>query len=123
MPYEKQNLVDGDVLRASHIEYIENGIVAAFAEIPTFKTKTISLPASAWTGINDLYSQVVEVEGITANSKVDLLPSPEQLRELLIMEISLTTANSEGAITVFAIGGAPTSNFEMQALVTEVVVG
>lgn len=119
--YKKQTFVDHETrLTAGHLQYIEDGIVNAFNKIPLFRVKTITLPASAWTGDNGLFSQVVTVEGITVNSKVDLLPSPEQLRTLLTSEISLTTANSEGAITVFAIGSKPDVDFTMQALITEV---
>lgn len=123
MPYVKQTFVDGKtILSAAHLQYIEDGIVAAFAEIPKFVVKTIALPAANWSGSDGIFSQTVEMAGITAYSKVDLLPSPEQLLELLTAEISLTTANSDGAITVFAIGDAPTSDYEMQALVTEVTI-
>lgn len=122
MPYEKQNFKNGDVLMAEQLNAMEDGIVGAFAEIPKFKVKSLELPASAWSGSDGIFSQVVTLDGITAYSKVDLLPSPEQLHELLLAEISLTTANSDGAITVFAIGAAPTSDYTMQALVTEVTV-
>lgn len=86
------------------------------------RATTISLPASGWKGTGTVYSQVVEMSGITSCSKVDLLPSPEQLAELLTAEISLTTASDDGAVTVFAIGDAPTDDYTMQALVTEVQV-
>ena len=120
--YEKQKFVDGKtILCAAHLEYIEDGIVNAFSQIPRFFVRTIAMPANAWAGDNGIYSQVVAVDGVTANTKVDLLPSPEQLQDLLTSEISLTTANSEGSITVFAIGTAPSSDLTMQALITEVV--
>lgn len=127
MPYIKQEFIDypdpnATVLSTKHLQYIEDGIVAAFSEIPKFIVKTISLPAANWTGSGSIYSQTVEMTGITSFSKVDLLPSPEQLRELLLAEISLTTANSDGSITVFAIGAVPTSDYQMQALVTEVTI-
>lgn len=123
MPYVKQTFIDHETrLKAAHLEYIEDGIIRAFAEIPKFKVKTLALPASAWVGADGIFSQVVAIEGITEYSKVDLLPSPEQLSELLSGKVSLMTANSNGAITVFAIGGAPTTDYSMQALVTEVTV-
>lgn len=86
------------------------------------KKKIISLPMSAWTGSGTVYSQEVSVDGITGNSKIDIQPSPEQLRELLVSEISLVAANNEGIVTVFAIGGIPISDYEMQISVTEVFV-
>lgn len=126
MAYDRQEFVDDvTVLTAAHLKHIEDGIIAlsnAIDAIPKSVITTISLPANAWVGANGVFSQAVEMSGVTANSKVDLLPSPEQLHELLVAEISLTSANSEGAITVFAIGDAPTSDYTMQALITEVTV-
>ena len=123
MPYVKQTFIDHETkLKAAHLEYIEDGIIRAFAEIPKFRVKTLAIPAASWVGADGIFSQVVTLEGITEYSKVDLLPSPEQLSELLSGKISLMTANSNGAITVFAIGGAPTTDYSMQALVTEVTV-
>lgn len=122
--YTKQEFVDGEtVLSAIHLQNIEEGIVKAFAKIPIFSVKTITLLANAWTGADGVYSQVVTLDGVTANSKVDLLPSPDQLHQLLTSEISLTTANSEGVITVFAIGEALSSDFTMQVMITEVTPG
>ena len=123
MPYVKQKFVDHETkLKAAHLEYIEDGIIRAFAEIPKFKVKTLNILADGWVGSNGLFSQVVGVEGVTRYSKVDLLPSPEQLNDLFYNEISLVAANSAGSITVFAIGGAPTTDYEMQALITEVTI-
>lgn len=86
------------------------------------RKKEITLLSSGWAGTGTTYSQTVTVSGITANSKIDLQPSPEQLRELLIAEISLVVANENGTVTVFAIGAAPTSDYTMQIIVTEVDV-
>lgn len=55
MPYVKQTFVNGQtVLRAEHLEYIEEGIVKAFAEIPKFKHFPISLPAANWSGADGI---------------------------------------------------------------------
>lgn len=85
------------------------------------KKVTIELPASGWAGEGLVYSQAVAVAGIAENSAVDLRPSAVQLQELLTAEISLTATNDAGTVTVFAIGGKPTSDYSMQALITEVV--
>lgn len=87
---------------------------------PKPKKKEITLLASGWTGSGTTYSQTVSVSGVKENSMIDLQPSPEQLQALLTAEISLVAANDNGTVTVFAIGAAPTSDYTMQVIVTEV---
>lgn len=36
MPYKKQNFKDGDVLTASHLEKMEDGIIENFAELEKY---------------------------------------------------------------------------------------
>lgn len=86
------------------------------------KAIMIDLPSSDWQGDGQICYQSVEVESVTANSQIDLRPSPEQLHELLVSELSLTAANDNATVTVFAIGGKPTSDYRMQIIVTEVDV-
>ena len=85
------------------------------------KATMISLPVSGWTGSGLLYSQTVSVPIVTANSQVELRPSPNQLEELLATEISLTAVNESGTMIVFAIGGKPISDYVMQIIISEVV--
>lgn len=80
----------------------------------------VTLPASAWTGSDKLWSQVVAIEGATEYSKVDLTPSAEQLTIFYEKDIAFTTENEDGVITVFAIGDKPSNNYTIQAIVTEV---
>lgn len=84
------------------------------------KMTTITLLADAWDGETSPYSQVVIVNGVTKNSKIDLQPTATQIVELQDAEISLTTENNAGIITVWAIGDKPTVDYTMQALITEV---
>ena len=83
-------------------------------------TTTVSIPAANWTGNASPYSQVVTVDGITDNSKIDLQPSIEQLAILQDEEISLVAVNNGGIVTVYALNNLPTVDFEMQTLITEV---
>lgn len=78
---------------------------------------SISVSASAWVQSEDgtHYTQVVKVSGTTANSKIDLEPSPEQVIELMNNESSLFAANENGVITLYAIPNAPTSNMTIAA--------
>lgn len=82
----------------------------------------ITLLASAWVGTASPYSQVVQIDSITEYSKVDILPSAEQLVEFQKKDLALVTENEDGVITVFAIGTKPTQNWTVQATVTEVSV-
>lgn len=81
---------------------------------------TVTLPASGWTGSDNLYSQVATVNGITTNSKIDLQPTAQQIVDLQDQEIAITAANNGGTVTFYAIGGKPTSSYTMQVLLTEV---
>lgn len=92
--------------------------VSATAPIIT----SINLPSSAWEGADGLYSQVVAIEGITEYSKVDLLPSVEQLAIFHNKDVSFVTENEDGVVTVFAIGDKPLLDYTIQAQITEVLV-
>lgn len=83
---------------------------------------SVTLLASAWQGSNNLYSQVVTINGTTENSKVDLLPSVEQLAIFYKKDLAFVTENEGGVVTVYAIGDKPTNDYTIQAQVTEVNV-
>lgn len=82
----------------------------------------LTLPSSEWTGADHLYSQVVTIPGITKYTKVDLLPSVEQLAIFFNKNISFVTENENGIVTVYAIGDKPLMDYTMQAQITEVTV-
>ena len=84
------------------------------------KSTTVTLRTSAWTGTSNPWSQVVTVNGVTANSKVDLQPSAEQIVSLQNSETILMASNDGGTVTFWAIGTKPTVNYTMQVLITEV---
>lgn len=87
------------------------------------KISTISLPASNWIAITNTYSQVVSVAGVTANSKIDICPTPEQLIELQNAGIALMAVNEDGIVTVYAINNKPSTDYAMQVTITEVEEG
>jgi hypothetical protein len=94
----------------------------------TYKVETpvpivnVTLAASAWIGEGNLHSQVVSVNGVTKYSKVDLLPSAEQLAIFHNKDVAFVTENVDGVVTVYAIGEKPTNDYVIQASVTEVAV-
>ena len=84
--------------------------------------RQISLPAAGWKGAVSPFFQQVEMEDIATNSKVDLLPTYDQLETFRQKELAFTTENNSGILTVYAIGQCPDGDLTMMASVTEVVV-
>jgi hypothetical protein len=78
--------------------------------------------ANAWVGDNSPYSQVVEIEGVTENSQVDLTPSVEQLAIFHEKDLAFVTENEDGVVTVYAIGQKPENDYTIQVTITEVAV-
>lgn len=96
------------------------------------KPISITLYADKWEqvlnadgeAVVDTYSQVVTVDNavITANSKIDLNPNPDQLLDFYDLGVALTTENDGGVITVYVVGDVLAKSYNIQATVTEVVV-
>ena len=86
------------------------------------KLTTVTIPASGWSGSSSPYSQVVAINGVNVNSRLELLPTPAQIAELQEAEISLTVTNNNGTVTIYSFYGKPESDMEMQVLITDVEV-
>jgi hypothetical protein len=84
---------------------------------------TITIPAANWSGDANPWSQVITVDGATANSKLDLQPTALQVVALQDAGITLMVQNDDGVITAWAIGNKPTEDYTMKALITEVSIG
>lgn len=82
----------------------------------------VTLIASEWRGEFSPYSQVVNIDGITQNSLVDLQPSVSQLEIFHEKDLAFTTENDNGVVTVYAIGDKPTLDYTIQATIMEVSV-
>ena len=108
-PTEKQELIAA-ILKAVHV----SGGSSVIGEV--------TLLANKWVGSNNLYSQVVSIEGITENSQVDLTPDVEQLVVFYEKDLTFVTENEGGVVTVYAIGQKPTNDYTIQATITEVIV-
>jgi hypothetical protein len=80
----------------------------------------VTILASGWVGEESPYSQVVTIDGVTANSQVDLTPSVEQLAIFYNKDLAFVTENENGVVTVYAIGQKPTNDYVIQATITEV---
>ena len=85
------------------------------------KLTQVTLSAANWKGAESPYSQVVEVEGVSVNSMVNLQPSVEQLEIFHDKDIAFSTENNGGVVTVYAIGDKPSNDYTIQATIMEVV--
>lgn len=81
----------------------------------------VDLPSSKWQGSQSPYSQVVDIAGVTENSRVDLNPSIEQLAVFHNKDIAFVTENEDGVVTVYCIGQKPVADYTIQATITEVI--
>ena len=82
----------------------------------------VTLLASKWAGNASPYSQVVQINGVTENSQVDLTPSVEQLAVFHNKDLAFVTENEGGVVTVYALGDKPTNDYTIQVTITEVYV-
>ena len=82
----------------------------------------VNLTASGWVGETSPYAQVVEIDGVTENSQVDLTPSVEQLAVFYNKDLAFVTENEDGVVTVYAIGQRPQNDYTIQVTITEVNV-
>ena len=99
---------------------IELAIKKALAH--TNKITSVTLYANQWVGISSPYSQVVSIQGVTSNSKIDLNPTTEQLNIFHSKDLAFVVGNNNGIITVYCIGQKPTHDYTMQATISEVVI-
>ena len=84
------------------------------------KVTPVTLLATKWAGTGNLYSQTVSLAGVTANSKIDLNPTVEQLSIFHTKDIAFVVGNNNGTITVYCIGQKPTNDYTIQTTITEV---
>ena len=107
---EDQRIANEEIRQAAYETYLRT--------VP--RIVNITLQASSWVGEEDPYSQVVSIEGVTENTKVDLQPSADQLAIFHDKDLAFVTENDGGVVTVFAIGDKPTQDYTIQATLKEV---
>ena len=101
---------------------LSKGDIVAVESAPGHDIGEVTLLASQWVGENNLYSQVVEIEGTTEYSQVDITPDVQQLAIFYEKDITFVTENEDGAVTVFVIGQKPENDYTIQVTITEVNV-
>lgn len=114
----------GDAIRALNElvgdTSVANQITSAMSAMKP-KLTNITLQAANWVGDSNPWSQIVTVNGVTSNSRVDLRATALQVVELQDNDIALMAENDNGVVTVYALGGKPTVDYTIQAEITEVV--
>ncbi len=83
---------------------------------------TITLPSADWEGASSPYYQTISSDYFTANSMVDLQPTPEQLAVWQDDGLAFSTVNDNGVVKVYVAGGLPDADITVQIKVQEVIV-
>ena len=118
-------LLDVEYNRDSNkvVQGIKDTLDEMLENIVTARIVDIDVPAAKWVGRNEnLYAQVVEMDGITPYSQVNLTPSVEQLAVFYDKDLSFVTENDGGVITIYAIGQKPQNDYTIQATIMEVAI-
>ena len=89
---------------------------------PTARIAYVDLLSANWVGDASPYSQVVEIEGVTEFSQVDLTPSIEQLVTFYDKDLGFVTENDGGEVKIYVIGQKPENDYTIQVTITEVDV-
>lgn len=85
------------------------------------KMTTIFAEVDDWKGGTSPYFQIVTIDNISVNSKVELQMSAEQIEALSDQRIAFTCSNKGGIATLYAIGDKPSKTCEFQVTLSDVV--
>ena len=84
------------------------------------KYTQITLLSADWKNATSPYYQQVTVSGVSKTSKVDIVPTEEQIAYLGSLGIALTACNESGAVTIYAVGNKPDKDLTLDAALTDV---
>jgi hypothetical protein len=113
----EKNGVSSELIATAVDKYLRENPISAGS---TATIGAVELLAAKWVGGENLYSQVVNIDGTTEYSQVDLTPSVEQLAVFHEKDLTFVTENEDGVVTVYAIGQKPTNDYTIQVTITEV---
>ncbi len=113
----KQARPSDEQIAAAVRQYLKENPITAGS---TATIGVVELLADKWIGTESPYSQVVNIDGVTENSQVDLTPNVEQLTIFYEKDLTLVTENEGGVVTVYAIGQKPTNDYAIQVTIKEV---
>ena len=113
------NGVSAEQINKAVADYLEKNPVETGSKVTI---GVVDLLASKWVGGNNLFSQVVTIDGVTPYSQIDLTPSVDQLAVFHDKDLAFVTENEDGVVTVYAIGDKPLNDYTMQVTIKEVIV-
>ena len=97
-----------------------NGQTGDVAVQPSIVTGPLSLTES-WEDHETYFTQALTFAGMPANGKVDLQPDYATINQLIDDGVtSLYVVNTDGVLTAYATGAAPTAALTIQCTITEV---
>jgi hypothetical protein len=99
---------------------IEDRVKALEESYSPAVVSSVVLLADKWEGEVSPYSQVVDIEGVTASSMVDLQFNPDQISVFHEKDVTFVAENVRGVVTIYCIGQKPINDYQMQVTVTEV---
>ena len=115
----------------SELKYLQAGdeIVTQVLAKALPRAITVELAADKWEEVTcatdpklGYYAQVVEIEGITKYSRLDLHPNADMLAEFQNLNLAFVTENKDGVITVYSVGNVPQKIYTIQATIVETEV-
>ena len=121
--YRNNTTLSNEAGAYMELEYVMDAkkYIDRMLQPPAVRVVKINLFASAWVGSGNLYSQVVSIDGVTKNTQVNLTPSVQQLSIFYEKDITFSTENDGGIITVYVIGQKPENDYTIQASIVEVI--
>lgn len=83
------------------------------------KIVSLTIPASEWKEAVSPYTQAVTVNGVSANSTIDLAADSAALAVLSESRCVVYLENDGGNVTAVAVGGKPRADLTLQAIIRE----
>ena len=108
------------MIDSSYVPTIEDRVAALEESYSPAVVSSVVLLADNWIGETSPYSQVVDIDGVTASSMVDLQFNADQIAVFREKDVTLFAENNRGEVTVYCIGQKPINDYQMQVTVTEV---
>lgn len=105
----------------AELAYLQAGDEIVTQVLAEAKPRIVTIELTTnWTQVSGRkYSQEIELENITKNSRLDLQPNSDMLAEFKQLGLAFVTENNGGTITVSSVGNMPLKSYTLQATIVE----